>query len=129
MLINGGFFGKVKLATKHPEYAEKICYPKDMNIVAHEIIGLPKSRIKVTKTHVNKIYFARLCCGQTGTPEMNIYFRFIVLTDPGSNPPYYLSVQRSPLSCAPGLVKYVPAVARLFCLALSGSCLNVFCTE
>ena len=29
-----------------------------------------------------------------------------------------LHVQRSPLFCAPGLVKFVPAVARLSCLAL-----------
>ena len=35
-------------------------------------------------------------------------------------------VQRSPLFCAPGLVKYVPAVARLFCLALPGSFLTMF---
>ena len=49
-------------------------FPKNRNIVAHDIKkGLPKSRIKVTKTHVNKMYFAQLCCGQTGTPEMNIY--------------------------------------------------------
>ena len=38
-------------------------------------------------------------------------------------------VQRSPLFCAPGLVKFVPAVARLFCLALPGSFLNVLCAE
>ena len=36
------------------------------------------------------------------------------------------SVQRSALFCAPGLVKFVAAVARLFCLALPGSILNVF---
>ena len=35
-------------------------------------------------------------------------------------------VQRSPLFCAPGLVKFVPAVARLFCLALPGSFLTMF---
>ena len=34
-------------------------------------------------------------------------------------------VQRS-LFCAPGLVKFVPAVARLFCLALPVSFLNMF---
>ena len=28
--------------------------------------------------------------------------------------------------CAPGLVKFVPAVARLFCLALPGSFLTMF---
>ena len=39
------------------------------------------------------------------------------------------TVQRSPLFCAPGLVKFVPAVARLFCLALPGSFLNVLCAE
>ena len=37
-----------------------------------------------------------------------------------------LHLQRSPLFCAPGLVKFVPAVARLFCLALPGSFLTVF---
>ena len=37
-----------------------------------------------------------------------------------------LHVQRSPLFCAPGLVKFVPAVARLFCLALPGSFLTMF---
>ena len=31
-----------------------------------------------------------------------------------------LAVQRSPLLCTPGLVKFAPAVARLFCLALPG---------
>ena len=36
------------------------------------------------------------------------------------------SIQRSPLLCAPGLVKFVPAVARLFCLALPGSFLTMF---
>ena len=36
------------------------------------------------------------------------------------------SVQRSPLFCAPGLVKFVPAVARLFCLALPGSFVTIF---
>ena len=35
-------------------------------------------------------------------------------------------VQRSPLLCAPGLVKFVPAVARLFSLALLGSFLTMF---
>ena len=35
-------------------------------------------------------------------------------------------VQRSPLLCAPGLVKFVPAVARLSCLALPGSFLTMF---
>ena len=34
-------------------------------------------------------------------------------------------IQRSPLFCAPGLVKFVPAVARLFCLALPGSFLTM----
>ena len=34
-------------------------------------------------------------------------------------------VQRSPLFCPPGLVKFVPAVARLFCLALPGSFLKM----
>ena len=34
-------------------------------------------------------------------------------------------IQRSPLFCAPGLVKFVAAVARLFRLALPGSFLNV----
>ena len=36
------------------------------------------------------------------------------------------SLQRSPLFCAPSLVKFVPAVARLFCLALPGSFLTMF---
>ena len=36
------------------------------------------------------------------------------------------NLQRSPLFCAPGLVKFVTAVATLFCLALPGSFLNVF---
>ena len=31
--------------------------------------------------------------------------------------------------CAPGLVKFVPAEARLFCLALPWSLLNVLCAE
>ena len=35
------------------------------------------------------------------------------------------NLQRSPLFCAPGLVKFVPAVARLFCTALLGSFLNM----
>ena len=35
-------------------------------------------------------------------------------------------VQISPLLCDPGLVKFVPAVARLFCLALPGSFLTIF---
>ena len=35
-------------------------------------------------------------------------------------------IQRSPLFCAPGLVKFVPSVARLFCLALPGSFLTMF---
>ena len=35
-------------------------------------------------------------------------------------------IQKYSLFCAPGLVKFVPAVARLFCLALSGSFLNMF---
>ena len=35
-------------------------------------------------------------------------------------------LQRSPLLCAPGLVKFVPAVARLFCLALPESFLTMF---
>ena len=35
-------------------------------------------------------------------------------------------VRRSPLLCAPGLVKFVPAVARLICLALPGSFLTMF---
>ena len=38
-------------------------------------------------------------------------------------------LQRSPLFCAPGLVKFVPAVARLFCLALPVSFLTMFCAE
>ena len=38
-------------------------------------------------------------------------------------------VQRSPLFCAPSLVKLAPAVARLFCLALPGSFLTMFCAE
>ena len=37
-----------------------------------------------------------------------------------------LNVQWSPLLCAPGLVKFVPAVARLFCLARPGSSLTMF---
>ena len=37
-----------------------------------------------------------------------------------------VTIQRSPLFCAPGLVKFVAAVARLFRLALPGSFLNVF---
>ena len=41
----------------------------------------------------------------------------------------HLVVQGSTLLCAPGLVKFVPAVARLFCLALPGSFLNVLCAE
>ena len=35
-------------------------------------------------------------------------------------------VQRTPLLCAPGLVKFVPAVARLFHLALPVSFLTMF---
>ena len=35
-------------------------------------------------------------------------------------------VQRSPLLCAPGLVKFVPPVPRLFCLALPGSFSTMF---
>ena len=35
-------------------------------------------------------------------------------------------IQRSPLLCAPGLVKFVPAVARLYCLAMPGSFLDMF---
>ena len=35
-------------------------------------------------------------------------------------------LQSSPLFCAPGLVKFVPGVARLFCLALPGFLLNMF---
>ena len=35
-------------------------------------------------------------------------------------------MQRSPLLCAPGLVKFAPAVARLVCLALPGSFLDMF---
>ena len=35
-------------------------------------------------------------------------------------------VQISTFICTPGLVKFVPAVARLFCLALSGSFLTMF---
>ena len=38
-------------------------------------------------------------------------------------------VQGSTSFCAPDLVKFVPAVARQFCLALSGSFLNVLCAE
>ena len=45
-------------------------------------------------------------------------------------------IQRSSLFCAPGSVKFVPAVARLLCLALPGSFLTMFvqykedlCTE
>ena len=38
----------------------------------------------------------------------------------------FSTLQRSPLFCAPGLVKFVAAVARLFRLALPGSFLNVF---
>ena len=38
-------------------------------------------------------------------------------------------VQRSPLLCAPGLVKFVNAVARLFCFALPRSFLTMFCAE
>ena len=38
-------------------------------------------------------------------------------------------VLRSPLLCAPGLVKSIPDVARLFCLALPGSFLNVLRAE
>ena len=34
-------------------------------------------------------------------------------------------IQRSPWFCAPGLARFVPAVARLFCLALPGSFLTV----
>ena len=37
-------------------------------------------------------------------------------------------VQGSTLLCVPGLVKFVPAVARLFFLALPGSLLCVLCT-
>ena len=39
---------------------------------------------------------------------------------------YFEIVQRSPLLCAPGLVKFTPAVAYLLCLALPGSFLNMF---
>ena len=38
-------------------------------------------------------------------------------------------LQGSTLFCAPGLVKFVPAVARLFCVPLPGSFLNVLCAE
>ena len=38
-------------------------------------------------------------------------------------------VQGPTLFCAPGLVKFFPAVVRLFCLALPGSVLNVLCAE
>ena len=34
--------------------------------------------------------------------------------------------QRLSLSCAQGLVKFAPAVARLFCLVLPGSFLTMF---
>ena len=39
------------------------------------------------------------------------------------------TVQRSPLFCAPGLVKFVTAVARLFCLALPWVLLKYICAE
>ena len=39
---------------------------------------------------------------------------------------YFEIVQRSPLLCAPGLVMFAPAVARLFCLALPWSYLYMF---
>ena len=37
-------------------------------------------------------------------------------------------IQRYPSLCAPSLVKFVPAIARLFCLSLPGS-LTIFCAE
>ena len=43
-----------------------------------------------------------------------------------------ISIQKFTLLCAPGLVKFVPAVARLFCLALPGPAwvlLNYVCAE
>ena len=43
------------------------------------------------------------------------------LTGEGVRPKWGHLVQRSPLFCAPDLVKFVPAVARLFCPALPGS--------
>ena len=42
---------------------------------------------------------------------------------------WLLHIQRSTLSCTPGLVKFVPAVARLFCLVLPGSFFNMLCAE
>ena len=38
----------------------------------------------------------------------------------------FWNLQRSPLLYAPGLVKFLPAVARLLCLALPGSFLTMF---
>ena len=52
---------------------------------------------------------------------VNIYFRRRYLAGDGS-----MEVQRSPSFCAPGLVKFVPAVARLSCLALPESFLTMF---
>ena len=39
---------------------------------------------------------------------------------------HLLQVQRSTLLCAAGLVKFVPAVAELFCPALPGSFFTMF---
>ena len=39
--------------------------------------------------------------------------------------PFNTILQRSPLLCAPGLVKFFPAVAYLLCLALPGSFLRI----
>ena len=50
--------------------------------------------------------------------------KYIYHSNSQMNP--YRFLQRSPLFCAPGLVKFVPAVARLFCLALPGPFLTMF---
>ena len=42
---------------------------------------------------------------------------------------FYISLQKSTLFCAPGSGKFFSAEARLFCLALPGSFLNVLCAE
>ena len=39
--------------------------------------------------------------------------------------PKKMTVQRSTLLCTPGLEKFVPVIARLFCLALLGSFFEV----
>ena len=56
----------------------------------------------------------------------SIPFRFITTHAPSQISCSCTDIQRSPLLCTPGLVKFVPAVARLFCLALPWSFLTMF---